>query len=113
MHSATSKMLAEAFCVAIFIAGLAMLRNRQQLQGIVSHIGLTGKAVIIALATGIALILGHKLTTYARWLFPLLEIDPPPADTRAKHKRAMAWVLGSIFLPLGLDVILFLLWEWK
>jgi hypothetical protein len=106
LHSVTFKILAEAFCVAVFIAGLVMLKDRQQLQGIVSNIGLPGKVTIVALATGTALILGHKLTTYARWLFPLLEIDPLPADARTKHRRAVVWVLADVFLPLLLDLIL-------
>lgn len=106
LHSATFKILIEALTVAVFIVGLVMLRDRQQLQGLVNYIGVTGKAAIAVLATGAALIFGHKLTTYARWLFPVLEIDPLPADDRMKHRRAVAWVLAYVFLPLLLNVIL-------
>ncbi|SRR6266446_4564884 len=106
LHTATFKILIEALTVAVFIVGLVMLKDRQQLQGIVSHIGVAGKAAIAVLATGAALILGHKLTTYARWLFPILEIDPVPADARMRHRRAVAWVLVYVFLPLVLNVIL-------
>lgn len=105
VHSPWFRVVIQTVSAGIFLGGVVLVFGHFAKATNLANANTLHVVAVIVLVT-VAWLLGYGLTKYVRWLFPLLEIDPLPADARGRHRSGILWLVGTVFLPLALAVLL-------